>query len=253
MSSALAQPRMRVFAGPNGSGKSTILGELQPGWIGAYVNADDIERQLRLTGSLNLDRLGLRREDPHRAPRYKRHLAESELLRRHGLTSISALTHLDGQILHLPLQDVNSYVAAVLADSIRRDLMAQGSTFTFETVMSSPDKVAFMREAKSCGYRTYLYFVATADPEINISRVRLRVRQGGHDVPETLVRSRYDRSIALLDAACNAADRAYVFDNSGSEHRLLVEVTNGVELTVRASTLPGWFTQTTLWQSFHPS
>jgi predicted ABC-type ATPase len=67
----------------------------------------------------------------------------------------------------------------VLADAIRRALLAQGSTFTFETVMSSRDKIDFMREAQALGYRTYLYFVATDDPEINISRVQLRVSQGG--------------------------------------------------------------------------
>ncbi|MGS0753669.1 hypothetical protein ACVBEH_02230 [Roseateles sp. GG27B] len=41
-----AQPRLRVFAGPNGSGKSTIQELLRPEWIGIYVNADDMERQL---------------------------------------------------------------------------------------------------------------------------------------------------------------------------------------------------------------
>ncbi|HSI50226.1 MAG TPA: hypothetical protein VLA61_18290 [Ideonella sp.] len=46
-SAAVAQPRLRVFAGPNGSGKSTIHELLRPEWIGAYVNADEIEKALR--------------------------------------------------------------------------------------------------------------------------------------------------------------------------------------------------------------
>jgi predicted ABC-type ATPase len=116
--------------------------------------------------------------------------------------------------------------------------------------MSSPDKIDFMREAQACGYRTYLYFVATDDPEINISRVKLRVSQGGHDVPVDLVRSRYVRSIALLDDACAVCNRAYVFDNSGEAHELIAEISEGDELTVHAQALPAWFAGTTLWRSF---
>jgi predicted kinase len=59
-SKTAAEPRLRVLAGPNGSGKSTIKGELEPEWIGAFVNADEIERGLRETaGTLDLSGFGL--------------------------------------------------------------------------------------------------------------------------------------------------------------------------------------------------
>jgi predicted ABC-type ATPase len=69
-------------------------------------------------------------------------------------------------------------------------------------------------------------------------------------VPEDKLRSRYVRSIALLDDACSAASRAYVFDNSGEAHELLAEVVDGDELHVHATELPAWFTGSPLWQSF---
>lgn len=50
---------MRVFAGPKGSGKSTIKDALKPAWIGAYLNADDIERALREGLGVALPKLGL--------------------------------------------------------------------------------------------------------------------------------------------------------------------------------------------------
>ncbi|MGS0753670.1 zeta toxin family protein [Roseateles sp. GG27B] len=154
------------------------------------------------------------------------HMAESGLLRLHGLGNAAAsLTVAADRTLQLPPMLANSYVAAVLADAIRRQLLAQGSTFTFETVMSSPDKIAFMGEAQERGYRTYLYFVATDDPDINVARVKLRVSQGGHDVPQDRILARYTRSIGLLDDACAVANRAYVFDNSGEAHELLAEMT----------------------------
>lgn len=249
---ASAQPRLRVFAGPNGSGKSTIHELLKPEWIGVYVNADEIEKPLRHRGALDLNPFELVEPAQALQQRFRAHVAASGLLARHGLSEVAqSLTVTEDRHLHLPLGQAPSYVAAVLADAIRRALLAQGSTFTFETVMSSRDKIDFMREAQALGYRTYLYFVATDDPEINISRVQLRVSQGGHDVPQDLIRSRYVRSIGLLDDACSAADRAYIFDNSGEAHECIAEVSEGRELTVHAHTLPAWFTGTTLWQAFN--
>ncbi len=94
--------------------------------------------------------------------------------------------------------------------------------------------------------------MATDDPAINVERVKLRVSQGGHDVPEDRIRSRYDRSIGLLDDACASADRAYVFDNSGEAHEQIAEISDGDEMTIHAESLPAWFTNTTLWQAFQP-
>lgn len=176
---------MRVFAGPNGSGKSTIQEKLLPEWIGVYVNADDIERELLKFETLDLNAFDLRAAPSALQLDLREYVSKSNLLKKHGFEHVaSQLTVAPDARLNLPRESVNAYVAAVLADAIRRALLAQGSTFTFETVMSSADKVAFMREAQAQGYRTYLYFVATDDPEINISRVKLRVSQGGHDVPE---------------------------------------------------------------------
>lgn len=108
--------------------------------------------------------------------------------------------------------------------------------------MSSPEKVAFLCSAKQAGYRTYLYFVATEDPDINISRVEHRVRTGGHSVPKDKITSRYHRSLELLNAAVACSDRAYVFDNSCDDGRVWVaEVTDGNELTMKTDQMPYWF------------
>lgn len=251
MNAVLSQPRLRVFAGPNGSGKSTIHQLLRPEWIGAYVNADDIERALGQAGGLDVAGFGLTGPHEPLQARFVAHLAASTLLARNGLQGVASQMRLSPALaLTLPPGAVNSYVAAVLADAVRRELLAQGSTFTFETVMSSPDKIDFLREAQQAGYRTYLYFVATDDPAINIARVKQRVLEGGHDVPEDKIRERYTRSIALLDRACAVADRAYIFDNSGEAHELIAEISHGDELTLHTDALPAWFIQTALWRFF---
>ena len=72
---------------------------------------------------------------------------------------------------------MNSYLASVAVDFLRTRLIQARTSFTFETVMSHPDKVQILARARRAGFRTYLYFVATDDPAINISRVRNRVRR----------------------------------------------------------------------------
>lgn len=50
--------RLRMFAGPNGSGKTTIkekVLEINPKWLGVYINPDDIESEVAKSGRLDFD------------------------------------------------------------------------------------------------------------------------------------------------------------------------------------------------------
>lgn len=69
--------------------------------------------------------------------------------------------------------------------------------------------------AKSAGYEINVIFVTTADPQINITRVKQRVDDGGHDVPPDKVISRYERSMNYLYPIFEIADYMSVYDNSG--------------------------------------
>ena len=78
-----------------------------------------------------------------------------------------------------------------------------------------------MRRAAEAGYKVYLYFVATEDPEINQYRVRLRTKQNGHDVPPDKIIRRYYRSLELLYEATQMCYQAFFFDNSMDEYSLV--------------------------------
>lgn len=240
-------PRLRMFAGPNGSGKSTIKDMLLSEWLGVYVNADEMEKSIRADGYLNLADFGVMAD----AAELQVFLQASTLLATTGLLpQARQLTVVDGRVVFGTLA-VNSYWASVLADFIRHKLLAAQVSFTFETVMSSPDKVDFLRKAQQAGYRTYLYFVATQDPEINVARVQYRVETGGHPVAEDKIRSRYVRSLELLPQAVSYANRAYIFDNSGAEPVWVAEVTDGIELEMKTDEMPAWF-KIALWDKFEP-
>lgn len=109
--------------------------------------------------------------------------------------------------------------------------------------MSFKDKIDFLKIAQTVGYRTYLYYIATDDPAINISRVKNRIHSGGHSVPEDKISSRYYRSLDLLLDAIKATNRAFLFDNSKElgEHFLIAEITEGTTLEIKSDPAPAWF------------
>lgn len=138
-----------MFAGPNGSGKSTLKATLQPEWLGVYINADDIERAIKANGNaFDLTGYGPAFELKDIVAFFE----ASALLERAGLRDSADHIALDAAgRLSFGSIEVNSYHAAVLADFIRRKLVEAGETVTFETVMSSRDKVDFVCRARASG------------------------------------------------------------------------------------------------------
>jgi len=224
---------------------------LPPQWLGIYINPDDIEKTLRATGRLDVSEFGIEADKASGLPDFMR---RSPLLARAGLLGeidrvcVDTVGH--NAVARFPGIEINSYHASVLADFVRHGLLEARVSCTFETVMSSPDKIEFMRKARQAGFRTYLYYVATQDPEINIARVSHRVRTGGHPVPQDRIVSRYHRSLALLSQAVSQASRAYLFDNSGHERVWIAEITDGQELELHTDRMPAWLIETSLWKSF---
>ena len=114
--------------------------------------------------------------------------------------------------------------AAQEAEKIRSILLEEKQDFTFETVLSTDRNLELLRRAKKAGYEIQAVFVLTYSSDINVRRVQERVRNGGHDVPEEKIRSRYIRSIKNLAKLVRIADRTRVIDNSGTEPFLICEV-----------------------------
>ncbi len=135
---------------------------------------------------------------------------------------------------------INSYFSSVCADFIRKKLCEQRKSFTFETVMSSYDKIELLKLARKLGYKIYLYFVSTSDPLINISRVSNRVQKGGHAVPKDKIVSRYYRTLDNLREAVKLSNRAYIFDNSTHSYTWICEITDGKSVEMKKDIIPQW-------------
>lgn len=101
----------------------------------------------------------------------------------------------------------------------RLTAVAVGDSFAFETVCSNPEKIAFISDARIKGYKIIVLYISTGDPKINIERVKRRVSEGGHDVPDDKIIERYHRSMSLLPNLLKMADEALVYDNSDDDKR----------------------------------
>jgi predicted ABC-type ATPase len=111
---------------------------------------------------------------------------------------------------------VGPYEAARLADALRRALVERGESFVFETVFSDPvgEKVAFLAEAADRGYVVVLCYIGLSGPDQSTERVAMRVSQGGHDVPDDKLYSRFSRTLANLRAAIAQLPHVRIYDNS---------------------------------------
>ncbi|WP_367915334.1 hypothetical protein [Leadbetterella sp. DM7] len=218
--------RIRIFAGPNGSGKTTIINQIRDYKVndersldfGIYINADDIVVKLRESQCDISDyEIVFDKEEFDEIVRNTGLINEEFNFQRFSECLIYTGNTISIDHGNAGKAEDNAYerIAQILADYLRNKLLNSEKKFSFETVFSHEGKVRFIREAKEAGYKVYLYFVATEDPEVNIYRVKqVRVKQNGHDVPEDKIRSRYYRSLELLHEAAQYCYQVFFFDNS---------------------------------------
>jgi RNA polymerase sigma factor (sigma-70 family) len=139
--------------------------------------------------------------------------------------------------------DIDAYKAAGAADTIRRELVRQRTSFVFETVFSDPvgDKVAFLQGLEEAGYRVILCFIGISGADISEQRVSMRVSKGGHDVPQQKIAERYARTLNNLKLSIENLADVRVFDNDDLEYpyRLVAHFRRGQGLDLNAP-VPTW-------------
>lgn len=97
------------------------------------------------------------------------------------------------------------------------ELVEKRVSFAFESTLATRSYAPWIRRAREQGYEFHLLFLWLPSPELAVERVRERVRLGGHDVAEQVIRRRYDRGPRNFFAFYLAlAETWVVYDNSGS-------------------------------------
>ncbi|MDR0984509.1 MAG: zeta toxin family protein [Ruminococcus sp.] len=107
--------------------------------------------------------------------------------------------------------------ARMFCEFLRYKCIEMGISFCFETVLSNPDKIEFIKYAQRNGYKVITFYFVTSDPAINIERVAKRVSEGGHNVPKDIIVEIYYKCMGLMDEVVRISDDAYVYDTSKTE------------------------------------
>lgn len=231
----MTAPKLRIAAGPNGSGKTTLFTDLRTRFqfnVGFFLNPDDLDRELVQTRRVDLTKWGITADTT----------SIHDFMRGHPLAAKAHFhsVSIDDHDLVVSRDFEPGYVSVIICDFLRQLWLEARASFSFETVMSHPAKIRLLDAAAAAGYRTYLYFICTELPVINVERVRSRAQAGGHDVPEHKIVERYHRSLDLLPSAVGSCHRSFMFDNSEKSHRFIAEYEAGQLIRVQKP-LPSWF------------
>jgi len=105
----------------------------------------------------------------------------------------------------------------MIADCVRR-----GESFAIETTLSGRHYAQVMPAWRAAGYRVTLFFLELPSAELAVQRVANRVAQGGHDIPEIVIRRRFESGkLNFLKLYKPLADAWRHYDNAGEEPVLI--------------------------------
>ncbi len=117
-------------------------------------------------------------------------------------------------------------------------LMEARKTFAFETTLTTRSYVNLIQRCHKDGYTTNLIFLYLSSPELAIERVRTRVAKGGHNIPENVIKRRYQKGLLnfvnlfkpLYDKWIMADNSHYLPQNIAQGAKEKVEVIHQHEL-----------------------
>lgn len=101
------------------------------------------------------------------------------------------------------------------------EIFSSHASFAFETTLSGRLHNKFIKRARADGYKIVFLYVILSSVEQNLARVRQRVALGGHDVPESTIRRRYNKSLLNFEPVANLADQWELYYNGDKNYELL--------------------------------
>src|SRR5450432_1305837 len=135
-------------------------------------------------------------------------------------------TFVNADLIAAGLSPFNPETAAMRAGRLMVQLInehvARGDSFAFETTLADKSYARHIPDWQASGYHVSLVFLTLPSAEAAIQRVLERVAQGGHFVPEGIVRRRFQAGKTNFEAVYKPLVNAWaLYDNSDSEPVLL--------------------------------
>lgn len=114
-------------------------------------------------------------------------------------------------------ESANFMAGRVMIERVR-GLINSGANFAFETTCAGLNHTQTIAHAKAAGYLTTLIFLWLPSADMAVQRVRSRVQQGGHNIPEMTIRRRYAAGLRnLKERFLPLVDKAVIYDNTTTD------------------------------------
>ena len=109
-----------------------------------------------------------------------------------------------------------------------QELLAAGESFALETTLATRIYLPFIKQAQEQGYYVSLFFFWLNSPASAVERVKMRVSEGGHNIPESVIRRRYEGGLRYFFTRYQKIVDDWVFlDNSNALGRIVAEGSSG--------------------------
>ncbi|MEI8272943.1 MAG: zeta toxin family protein [Paludibacter sp.] len=106
-------------------------------------------------------------------------------------------------------------------------LIETKNDFAFETTLATKSYKNLIIKAKSSDYKIILLFFWLRTPDLAVKRVQTRVLEGGHNIPEDVIRRRYENGLMnFFNIFEPIVDEWMFIDNSGEPYEILAESNN---------------------------
>ncbi len=142
----------------------------------------------------------------------------------------SCLTFINADLIAQGLSPFRPEEAAVRAARLMLEMIAEcvkrGESFAIETTLSGRTYARVIPKWKDAGFQVTLFFLQLPNEDLAVNRVAARVAQGGHNIPEPVIRRRFHAGIANFHALYKPLVDAWkLYDNSG-ERPILINKSN---------------------------
>ncbi len=105
-----------------------------------------------------------------------------------------------------------------------KKLLESEESFAFETTLSTRSYVQLIDRAKQLDYQVTCLFFWLDSEELAISRVETRVKEGGHHIPEEVIRRRYKSGLKnFFNLFLAKVDNWLYINNSGDNYEIIAE------------------------------
>lgn len=105
------------------------------------------------------------------------------------------------------------------------ELLKEQVSFAIETTLATKSYASLIQNAQQLGYEVHLLYFWLKSPEFAFNRVEKRVLEGGHNIPQDVIKRRYVSGVAnLFNIYTDICDVVNVYDNTEGVPNLIFKV-----------------------------